>query len=103
MPLSQILLFYCLDPRQALIQLDVLAKDAILFVIDENEMLIGSLTDGDVRRGLIKGITIDNSVNSIIQSNPRFIKKGERDVQKIIDELMLAENTEKLKELGDSI
>ena len=25
------------------------------------------------------------------------------DVQKIIDELMLAENTEKLKELGDSI
>lgn len=71
--------------KQALIQLDVLAKDAILFVIDENEMLIGSLTDGDVRRGLIKGITIDNSVNSIIQSNPRFIKKGERDVQKIIE------------------
>ena len=25
------------------------------------------------------------------------------DIQKIIDELMLAENTEKLKELGDSI
>ena len=71
--------------KQALIQLDVLAKDAILFVIDENETLIGSLTDGDIRRGLIKGIAVDDKVDNIIQSNPRFIKKGDRDIQKIID------------------
>lgn len=71
--------------KQALEQLDILAKDAILFVIDTNELLIGSLTDGDVRRGLLKGISIGDKVNEIIQSNPRFIKKGERDIQKIIE------------------
>lgn len=71
--------------KQALIQLDILAKDAILFVIDENEILIGSLTDGDIRRGLITGITVEDSVNKIIQSNPRFLKKGERDIQKVIE------------------
>lgn len=71
--------------KQALIQLDILAKDAILFIIDENDILKGSLTDGDVRRGLIKGISIEDSVNTIIQANPRFIKKGESDVQKIIE------------------
>lgn len=71
--------------KQALIQLDVLAKDAILFIIDENNTLIGSLTDGDVRRGLIKGVSIDENVENIIQSSPRFIKKGETDIEKIIE------------------
>ena len=71
--------------KLALKQLDVLAKDAILFVVDANEILIGSLTDGDVRRGLLKGISIENEVSAIIQANPRFIKKGERDIQKVIE------------------
>jgi dTDP-glucose pyrophosphorylase len=71
--------------KQALQQLDVLAKDAILFVIDTHDVLIGSLTDGDVRRGLIKGVSIEGVVDDIIQPNPRFIKKGERDIQKVIE------------------
>lgn len=70
--------------KDALKQLDVLAKDAILFVIDSNDVLIGSLTDGDVRRGLLKGVSIDDVVDSIIQPYPRFIKKGERDIEKVI-------------------
>lgn len=79
------LLFSGSTIKQALIQLDVLAKDAILFIIDANETLVGSLTDGDIRRGLIKGIAVDNKVDTIIQSNPRFIMKGDRDIQKVID------------------
>lgn len=71
--------------KQALIKLDILTKDAILFVVDENDFLIGSLTDGDVRRGLLKGVVIDDQVSTIIQSNPRFIKKGDRDIKKVIE------------------
>jgi len=71
--------------KQALVKLDELAKDAILFVVDQNEKLVGSLTDGDIRRGLIKGITIDNTINDVIQENPRFVRKGETDIQKIIE------------------
>lgn len=71
--------------KDALIKLDVLAKDAILFVVYDSDVLIGSLTDGDVRRGLLKGISIDDSVNEIIQANPRFIRKGDRDIEKVIE------------------
>jgi len=71
--------------KQALVKLDELAKDAILFVVDEKEKLIGSLTDGDIRRGLIKGITIDNKINDVIQDNPRFVRKGESNIKKIIE------------------
>jgi len=71
--------------KQALFKLDELAKDAILFVVDQDEKLIGSLTDGDIRRGLIKGISINNNVNDVIQENPRFIRKGETNLQTIIE------------------
>ena len=70
--------------KSALEQLEILAKDAILFVVDSDNRLLGSLTDGDVRRGLLKTISIENSVNDIIQSNPKFIRKGDLDLNKII-------------------
>ena len=70
---------------EALQKLDILARDAILFVVDTEDKLIGSLTDGDVRRGLIKGVTIDEAVEKIIQQNPRFIRKGARDIHKTIE------------------
>lgn len=71
--------------EQALSHLNNLGKDAILFVINDHNKLIGSLTDGDVRRGLIKGITIDEPLSLIIQSNPRYIRKNEFDIRTIIE------------------
>lgn len=71
--------------KEALVRLDKLASDAILFVVDTNDKLIGSLTDGDVRRGLLKGVTIEDKVNDIIQENPRYLRKGEENIQKIIE------------------
>ena len=70
--------------RDALKVLDKLAKDAISFVVDEKGKLIGSLTDGDVRRGLIEGAELQQPVNDIIQSNPRFIQKGANCLDKVI-------------------
>ena len=71
--------------KEALLQLNVLAQDAILFVVDKQDKLIGALTDGDVRRGLLKGFTIDCLIDDIIQENPKYIVKGENDLQKIIN------------------
>ena len=71
--------------KQALVQLDELSSDAIIFVVDSNQKLIGSLSDGDIRRGLIKGITIENKVDEIIQENPRVIRKGDSDLEKLIE------------------
>jgi dTDP-glucose pyrophosphorylase len=71
--------------KVALKVLNDLSQDAILFVVDDNERLLGSLTDGDVRRGLLKGFTVDSKVDDIIQADPRYIKKGDYSIQKIIE------------------
>lgn len=71
--------------KEALIKLNLLPLDAILFIVDKEDKLIGSLTDGDVRRALIRDVAISNVVDEIIQPNPRFLRKGERDIQKVIE------------------
>ena len=71
--------------KEALIKLNVLAKDAILFVIDDLGKLQGSLTDGDVRRGLLNGVIIEDLVTKILQTNPKFILKSNYDLQEVID------------------
>ena len=71
--------------REALILLNELSQDAILFVVDAEDKLIGALTDGDVRRGLIKGFTVDSIIDEIIQDDPRYITKGENNLEKIIE------------------
>lgn len=71
--------------REALKVLDKLAKDAISFVVDADDKLLGSLTDGDVRRGLIEGAELEQPVDDIIQSHPRFIRKGDQDIEKVIE------------------
>jgi dTDP-glucose pyrophosphorylase len=70
--------------KQALGVLNDLSQDAILFVVDLNNKLIGSLTDGDVRRGLLNDISINSNVDQIIQAEPKYITKGDRDLNKII-------------------
>lgn len=71
--------------KKALSILNELSQDAILFVVDTQEKLIGSLTDGDIRRGLLNNFTIESIIDKIIQPNPRFIRKGNYDIQKIIE------------------
>ena len=71
--------------KEALLLLNNLSQDAILFVVDNEEKLTGALTDGDVRRGLIKGFTIDSYIDEIVQDDPRYITKGENNLDKIIE------------------
>lgn len=69
--------------REALIKLDELASDAILFIVDESNKLIGSLTDGDLRRGFIKGLDFEDSILEFVQANPKFIYDDEFDQSKL--------------------
>lgn len=62
--------------REALIKLDLLASDAILFVTDLNNVLLGSLTDGDLRRGFIKGLGFEDALMDFVQPNPSYILEG---------------------------
>lgn len=71
--------------KDALTRFNELAADAIIFIIDSDGKLLGSLTDGDVRRGLLKGVGIYDIVDQIIEPHPRFIRKGESDIGKVLE------------------
>jgi len=55
--------------KQALGIIDKSSKQ-ILLVIDENEKLIGTLNDGDIRRGLLGGISLEDEIEKIYFKNP---------------------------------
>jgi len=70
--------------REALQKLDELASDAILFLVDDYNQLLGSFTDGDLRRGFIKGLGFENHLSDFIQPNPKYIQQGKYNMKEII-------------------
>ena len=71
--------------RQALIRLDELGEDAILFMVNEHQELIGSLTDGDLRRGFIQGLGFDDGIEDFLQKNPKYILEKHFSLKEIKD------------------
>ena len=51
----------------------------VLFVVDENRRMQGTLTDGDVRRALIKGIDVDAPISEAMHRNFNFLRRGVND------------------------
>ncbi len=64
--------------REALQLLDYLgeAESKTLFVLEDNK-LIGTLTDGDIRRGLLRGLEISASVLDFMNKNFKSLLKEE--------------------------
>jgi len=46
----------------------------IALVVDVSQKLIGTVTDGDIRRGLLKGLTLDDTIESIVFRTPTTAK-----------------------------
>ena len=47
-----------------------------LMVADKNKKLLGTLTDGDIRRSIINGNKLTQSIEKIYNKKPNFFKKG---------------------------
>lgn len=54
-----------------------------LFVVDDEERMVGTLTDGDIRRSLIAGNPVDAPVSSVMHTEYQYIKETEWDVRKL--------------------
>lgn len=70
---------------EALIKINDLPQDGILLVHNEKNELVGSVTDGDIRRGLIKGCELNAPIRDVLQAHPKFVRKSENAVKKLID------------------
>lgn len=55
--------------REAILVLDESAKQIVL-VVDRNNRLLGTVTDGDIRRSILTGISLDDPIQKIMNSDP---------------------------------
>lgn len=52
----------------------------IALVVDEQQRLLGTLTDGDIRRGLLHGETLEAPAERLMTRQFRFVRSGEDQV-----------------------
>ena len=70
------------DIRDAMRTLDETAL-RIAIVCDENNKLIGTVTDGDIRRGLLKHSDMQDSVSAVMNQSPRTVTRSHTRQQRI--------------------
>lgn len=68
-----------IGPKASLLEaLKVLNAGAeqIAFVV-KNDVLIATITDGDIRRGLLQGLGLDDEISPVMNREFRYVKEGE--------------------------
>ena len=60
---------------EALKQINTLAPEPlVLFVVDSEQRMVGTLTDGDSRRALIAGASVNDTIDKVMLRNFRYMK-----------------------------
>lgn len=73
---------------EALKALNKLSSDSLtLFVVDNLERMVGTLTDGDVRRKIIDECSLSDSVSKVMHRKFSYILESDSDVVKKIREI----------------
>ena len=66
----------------------------IAIVVDENDSLVGTVTDGDIRRGLLNGLDLNSNINLIVHKSPSIANVG--DTKESILKIALAKKLHKI-------
>ena len=72
----------------------------IALIVDKSDKLIGTLTDGDIRRGLLKGLDLKSSIKSIIFKTPTIAK--ESDTKEMILKLAISKKLNQIPIIDES-
>jgi len=83
--LSEMLINSNATIKGAMKRLDAAASKT-LFVIDDNNTFVGSITDGDIRRGLLSDLSLDSNVYDACNKNSYSIKRN-FDKEEVINEM----------------
>ena len=60
---------------EALSQINSIGKGPlVLFVLDEQERMVGTLTDGDSRRALIAGASVNDEVDKVMHRDFNYMR-----------------------------
>lgn len=70
--------------KDALVLLDNSTHDGqTLFVVDGDNRMLGTATDGDIRRGLIRGVALSDSISTVMHTNFKYVRAGEDNTRQL--------------------
>lgn len=52
-------------------------REKNIYVLDLNGKLVGSISDGDIRRGMLRNVDINSSVKLIMNNNPKYLLEND--------------------------
>ena len=82
--------------KKAIVNLDTSIKSAIknlnqtalkICFVYKKKKFYGTLTDGDIRRGLLRGLSLNSTIRSLINKNPKFVFEKDLNNKKKITKL----------------
>ena len=68
--------------KQAMKALDKTAEKCLL-VVDESKTLLGTLTDGDLRRSILNGTSFSESISKSYKKDPIVVVEGSFDLERV--------------------
>ena len=71
---------YCASKKDALLEaMTQMDREGVgaLFVLDENEAMVGMLTDGDVRRAILRGVPLSKGISEVMNVNFIYGQEGQ--------------------------
>lgn len=73
-------------------------SEKILFVVDNNDrnLIVGTVTDGDIRRGLLDGLSFTDRIEKVMCRDFTFISADKEDKKEIAQKIMHEEKIEQI-------
>jgi dTDP-glucose pyrophosphorylase len=62
--------------RRAIKAIEV-SREKIALVVDADRRLLGTVTDGDIRRAILRGVDLDDPVNTVMNAHPTVAHLGQ--------------------------
>ena len=59
-------------------------SEQIVLIVDSDKKLLGTVTDGDIRRGILSGYALTDSVQKVMNTHPLTLKDGEHDKEALL-------------------
>ncbi len=72
--------------RDALIRLNE-SELQFLLVVDSDRRLLGTVTDGDIRRGVLRGVQLEDSLSQCVHSNPLVARHGSAKAKSLLHQV----------------
>ena len=75
--------------------------EKILFIVDDNRRLLGTVTDGDIRRGIIAGIKFTDNVEKVMHRGFTTVTLNQSYSEESVKRLMIETKLEQIPVLDD--